>query len=193
MQQICSVSPSVQLVPMKYEIYLLVGTLVVLRDILALFPPCLEMSCTCKWRTCWTSCILSKSPEIWKCVLNLASWWKKLGIFISTFVRRGCTWHWRLTDCLRHQATPPRFRWPITDKRWMITEKSHNFCSDSSKYGEDWVKCVPTDEEHAQKNPKWWTGFSIQMGVAWICWICFIRGTRCAKTGINWPHGGAVG
>lgn len=33
----------------------------------------------------------------------------------------------------------------------MITEKSHNFCSDSSKYGEDWVKCVPTDEEHAKK------------------------------------------
>lgn len=131
-----------------------------LRDILALFPPCLEMSCTCKWRTCWTSCILSKSPEIKKFVLNLASGWKKLGIFISTFVRRGCTWHWRLTDCLRHQATPPRFRWPIKDKRWMITEKSQNFCSDSSKYGEDWVKYVPTDEEHAQKNPKWWTGFS---------------------------------
>ena len=32
----------------------------------------------------------------------------------------------------------------------MITKKSYNFCSDLSKYGEDWVKCVPTEEEHAK-------------------------------------------
>lgn len=37
-------------------------------------------------------------------------------------------------------------------------ERSHNFCSCSSKYGEDWVMCQ--QRKNMPKNPKWRTGFS---------------------------------